>query len=347
MSSEELKKYLDNIYLIYFGGKGGVGKSSTSAATAAYLAKLNPDVRILLISFDMAHNLSDLFNTQIGDKITQILPNLWAIEPDAERYTEEFVTEFVEKAKQLAFTLPLVKKMTNLEDYINESFSAASIPLAVKNSIFFEEIITKAAEFDLFVVDMPPTGNMISIFEVPKTSLQLVLKNTLETMDKVMQFMGNLRKMNPFRWFKSSRDDQRNLARELLEMLKDLDRRGDLVSNLMKNNSSLRYVTIPERPSFEEIRRASKITNKYVRLDGIVINKINPPNCSCECCKRETKNQEKYIKLIEDEFSGKKIWKAQKLLDEAIGIDKLLELAKMLYEDQTYEDILRPNPKPS
>ncbi|MEX2682798.1 MAG: ArsA family ATPase, partial [Candidatus Sigynarchaeota archaeon] len=172
--------------LIFFGGKGGVGKSTTSAATAVYLAKLRPDKKIFLISFDIAHNLGDLFNMEIGDKITQVLPNLWAMEPDAERYTEDFVKVFVEKAKKLALDMPLVKKLTNLEQYIEESFSAASIPLAVKNSIFFDQILESENDFDMFIVDMPPTGNMVSIFEVPKTTMQVFLKSTLETMDKVL-----------------------------------------------------------------------------------------------------------------------------------------------------------------
>ncbi|MBN2153083.1 MAG: AAA family ATPase [Candidatus Lokiarchaeota archaeon] len=52
--------------LILFGGKGGVGKSTTSAATAVHLAKLAPEKRILLISFDMAHNLGDLFEIPLS-----------------------------------------------------------------------------------------------------------------------------------------------------------------------------------------------------------------------------------------------------------------------------------------
>ena len=98
--------------LIFFGGKGGVGKSTTSAATAIHLARMNPEKKIFLISFDIAHNLGDLFDMEIGDKITQVLPNLWAMEPDADRYAEDYLKDFVVKAKQLAYEMPLVKKLT-------------------------------------------------------------------------------------------------------------------------------------------------------------------------------------------------------------------------------------------
>ena len=332
-----------NIDILFFGGKGGVGKSTTSTATAIYLAKLNPKKKILLISFDMAHNLSDLFDTEIGDKITDILPNLWAIEPDAERYTEEFVAEFVEKSKELAYMMPLAKKITNIEEYIDESFSAASIPLAVKNSIFFEEVITNSDQFDVFVIDMPPTGNMISIFEVPKTTIQVFLKSTLETMDKVMDFIQGIRNINPINWFRNDHKKRRNIAKELVEMLKELDRRGDKINHLLQHNSSLRFVSIPERPSFEEIKRANDLVQKYVPLDGVVINKINPEGFKCKICERETENQKKYVKLIEEHFHGKTIWKSNKMEDEVIGMDQLLSFAKNLYGDENFNDILHPS----
>nr|MDO8115676.1 TRC40/GET3/ArsA family transport-energizing ATPase [Candidatus Sigynarchaeota archaeon] len=328
--------------LIFFGGKGGVGKSTTSAATAAYLAKLNPEKKILLISFDIAHNLSDIFNMEIGDKETKVLDNLWVIEPDADRYTEEFVKVFVEKAKELAYMAPLVKKITNLEQYIEESFSAASIPLAVKNSIFFEEIITKSNIYDVFVVDMPPTGNMISIFEIPKTTMQVFLKSTLETMDKVMDFMQTIRKFNPVFWFKPSSEKRRNIAKELVKMLKELDARGDKIMNMLKHNSSLRFVTIAERPSYEEIKRAAKLVEKYTRLDGVVINKIVPDGIDCRFCRKETEYQKKYISLIEETFHGKKIWKGYKLEEEAIGLDRILAFAKDVYQTEKFDEIVNP-----
>ncbi len=332
--------------LIFFGGKGGVGKSTTSAATAIYLAKLKPEKKIMLISFDIAHNLGDLFDMEIGDKITQVLPNLWAMEPDAERYTDDFVRVFVEKAKKLALDIPLVKKLTNLEDYIEESFSAASIPLAVKNSIFFEQILDTENDYDLFVVDMPPTGNMISIFEVPKTTMQVFLKSTLETMDKVLEFVAAMRKMNPINWFRPGANERRkNQAAELLGMLKELDRRNDRVMRLLKTMSSLRFVTIAERPSYEEIRRAADLVKKYVPLDGVVINKLNPDGIvDCKFCATETVHQKKYVKKIEEDehFKEKKIWRTWRIVDEVIGIEKLEAFAKSLYKDETFETIVRP-----
>ncbi|MHA1349262.1 MAG: ArsA-related P-loop ATPase [Promethearchaeota archaeon] len=83
--------------ILVLGGKGGVGKSSISAATAVLLSDLLPEKKILLISFDMAHNLSDLISQEIGNAITPIVNNLWAIEPDPNDYAERYTRDLVKK----------------------------------------------------------------------------------------------------------------------------------------------------------------------------------------------------------------------------------------------------------
>ena len=88
-------------YLIALAGKGGVGKSSISAATAVHLSYALPTKKILLVSFDIAHNLTDLFEVPIGNDITQLTNNMFAIEPDPTVYAENYVHELTEKTRQL------------------------------------------------------------------------------------------------------------------------------------------------------------------------------------------------------------------------------------------------------
>ena len=126
--------------IIVLGGKGGVGKSSISAATAVKLADLLPDKRILLISFDMAHNLTDLFNTEIGNKITLLSENLWAIEPDPNINAKKYTNNLITKMKALMKEMPIVGLIPQLETFMDTTFTADSIPLALKNAMFFQEI---------------------------------------------------------------------------------------------------------------------------------------------------------------------------------------------------------------
>ena len=74
--------------ILVFGGKGGVGKSTISCATAVKISDMLPNKKVLLISFDIAHNLTDIFGMEVGNELTTVKDNLWAIEPDPHRYAD-------------------------------------------------------------------------------------------------------------------------------------------------------------------------------------------------------------------------------------------------------------------
>ncbi|MHA2340029.1 MAG: ArsA-related P-loop ATPase [Candidatus Hodarchaeales archaeon] len=119
--------------IIVLGGKGGVGKSTISAATAIVLSDLLPDKRILLISFDMAHNLTDLFNSEIGNNLTPLTNNLWAIEPDPHKYAEKYTKNLISKMKALMREMPLVGLIPQIETFMDTTFTSDSIPLLRMN----------------------------------------------------------------------------------------------------------------------------------------------------------------------------------------------------------------------
>ncbi len=100
-----------------------------------------PDQKILLISFDIAHNLSDIFQVQIGTNLTQITANLWGIEPDPDVFAEKYSKALAEKTRQLMKSMPLSKFIPDLEKFIDDTFQAKLIPLALKNAIFFQSIL--------------------------------------------------------------------------------------------------------------------------------------------------------------------------------------------------------------
>jgi arsenite-transporting ATPase len=357
--------------LLVFGGKGGVGKSSISCATAAYLAELLPDQNVLLISFDIAHNLADIFKVDIGSKMTQITPNLWAIEPDPDIFAERYTKKLAEKTRQLMKSMPLVGLIPDLEKFINETFQAKSIPLALKNAIFFQSILDAdhpmvwmgekeqaslesefpSISFDIIVADMPPTGNMVALFEVPEDTMKHLLKYSLDIVSSVQEFLLKFQKLrkaiNPLNWFRNGQitQEQRNLAKEILALLHEMEARGQRISDLMKGIGSLRLVTIAEKPSFDEIQRAWELSKPYIELDAVHINRIIPEELGSESnfLQKQISLQQKYTKMIENSFDQFQIYKSRYLEDEPIGIDGILELAREIYKDNPAENILNPS----
>ena len=337
--------------IIILGGKGGVGKSSISAATALLLSKLLPNKRILTISFDMAHNLSDLYGTQIGNKLTPITNNLWGIEPDPDEYAEEYTRNIVEKMKKLFKKMPIVGYIPQIEEFIDNTFTADSIPLALKNAMFFQKILdaedlTQEIQFDFIVADFPPTGNMVALFEIPEDQVKVVLKYSLNFYNSIKESLKNVSRVfrniiKPF----GNNEERKELSVEVFNMLQDLEKRGERITELIHKIGSLRLVTIAEKPSFEEIKRARDMTKKYVSLDGVHINMLTPEKYTktCEFCNNMREIQVKYAGLIEQEFENLTIWRSKKLIKEPIGLEGLEELAKEIYGDNiTPGEILNP-----
>jgi arsenite-transporting ATPase len=332
------------------GGKGGVGKSSISAATAVLLSKLLPQKKILLISFDIAHNLSDLFKVSIGDKVTSLTNNLWGIEPDADSYAEKYTKDLIDKMKQLMKKMPLVGMIPQIEKFIDTTFTANSIPLALKNAMFFQKLLdaedpdNNNIQFDIIVADFPPTANMITLFEIPEDQIKVVLKYSLNFYNSIKGAIRQVSKMwrnivKPF----DNYEERRELGKEIFNMIVELEKRGERISELIHDIGSLRLVTIAEKPSFEEIKRARDLTAKYVTLEGVHINMIIPEPKKCDFCKNLREIQLKYTAEIEKEFKKLKIWQSEKLNKEPIGIEGLSILADEIYgENISADEILNP-----
>ena len=338
--------------IIVLGGKGGVGKSSISAATAVLLSDLLPDKKILLISFDMAHNLSDLLSKDIGNTITLITSNLWAIEPDANEYAEIYTKDLVQKMKALMKQMPLVGMFPQIEEFIDTTFTSDSIPLALKNAMFFQKILdaentqSQEAQFDIIIADFPPTANMITLFEIPEDQVKVVLKYSLNFYNSIKGAMQNFSKMfrQIFKPFNDDYEKRKELGKEIFNMMVDLEKRGERITELIHSVGSLRLVSIAEKPSFEEVKRARDLTNKYINLDAVHINMIIPKKHAkkCDFCGQISSIQQKYLSEINNEFKNIKIWESNRLIEEPIGLDGLRKLAGEIYEDGSTNDILNP-----
>lgn len=149
---------------IFFLGKGGVGKSTSSALQALALA--NAGARVLLVSLDPAHNQGDIFTRSIGSKPVSILPNLEVMEIDQERWIKRYLHRTQQQLKHTysylsAFNLDhhfkVLKYSPGLEEY--------ALLLA------FQHIMEKYSRYDYLLFDMPPTALALKFFNLPQLSL--------------------------------------------------------------------------------------------------------------------------------------------------------------------------------
>jgi anion-transporting ArsA/GET3 family ATPase len=217
--------------------------------------------------------------------------------------------------------------------------------LDAEDSIYRDKT-ADAIDFDIIVADFPPTGNMVALFEIPEDTVKVLLKYSLNVYNSIKGTIRGVTKIatkliKPF----GNKEERKALAEEVLDMLQQLEERGERISDLIKNRGTLRLVTIAEKPSFEEIKRARDLTKRYIQLDGVHINMLIPENAAKDCnfCQSLRSNQLKYTKEIEKEFEKLEIWRSNRLKTEPIGIEGLRTLAKEIYGDLTADKILEPN----
>jgi arsenite-transporting ATPase len=149
---------------IFFTGKGGVGKSTSAALHAVFLAEKG--YRVTLVSLDPAHNQCDIFERPFSDKARKVRSNLFVIEVDQEHWIKIYLKDVQQQINRTyayltAFNLEkhfdVIKHSPGLEAY--------ALLLAYKH------IRKTYADFDFIIFDMPPTALTLKFFSLPSLSL--------------------------------------------------------------------------------------------------------------------------------------------------------------------------------
>lgn len=308
----------ESLKLVFLGGKGGVGKTTTSCSLALAYAKEHPDKKVLLVSTDPAHSISDSLDQEIGSDPTPIsgFLNLEAREIDAGKLFDAF-----DKENQKTITTILDRGTYLDTDDINE-FVGLSLP-GIDELMALLEIarIVEENKYDLVVVDTAPAGHTLRLLELPN-----LLKSVIELLD-LMQDKHRTMVKSLTRKYKQDKTDEfiSNLANELsvlMKVLKDV------------TLSSFAPVVLPEALSVDETKWLEKELIKLkIPIEFIVVNRVLEPN-DCNFIQKRSSLQQKYLKQIQDAFKNYFIYQAPLFTNQIRGKDALLKyaLSLKLYE---------------
>lgn len=291
--------------IIFFGGKGGVGKTTCSASYALYEA--NRGLKTLLVSTDPAHSTSDIFEIKINDSITNILPNLDAIEISGEKESKKYMDSVRGSLKQIVS--PIIVKE------INKQIDAASISPGTEEAALFDKmieiIIEKADEYDKIVFDTAPTGHTVRLLSLPE-----LLGAWLDTLIQKRSKSVNLMSMA----LKGQKASNKELEND--EVIKVLKRRYDKVlqaKKIMIDNHQLSFIFVinAEKLPIDETVKAINILEKYnITVGGIIVNKLLPDNMQDEFWISKKEQETKYLNIIKETFKNKEIYTIPLLKDD-------------------------------
>ena len=303
--------------IILFTGKGGVGKTSISAATGMRCAELG--MSTLVMSTDAAHSLADSFETTLGDEPTPVTDGLFGLGIDVEQELKKNwgrIQAFIKRnlIRTAGFTEVIAEEFAVFPG-MEELFSL----LRLKR--FYE---TDA--YDVAIVDCAPTAGTIRMLSFPDIA-EWYMEKIFNIERRIMKFIRPV--VNPMIDLELPSDE---VFGNVEELYKRLDGMKDILSD--PSVSSVRLVMNPEKMVIRESQRAYAYLNLFgFPTDAVVVNRIFPAGAGGEYLARWRSIQEGYLQEVEDAFSPLPVMRSPFRDQEVVGIDILRAMADDLYGD--------------
>jgi arsenite/tail-anchored protein-transporting ATPase len=296
--------------VLFFGGKGGVGKTTSAAATALQASRSGK--RVLLVSTDPAHNTSDILGRPIGPEIIEVLPNLHALEVDAARESARYVEEVKARIKAL-FGHAILKEANRQIDL------AASMPAAEEVALFDRIgslIRGEDDRFDLLVFDTAPTGHTLRLIRMPE-----LMEAWIRALSRSRRAMLGV--------------DQDDKDDPILTSLGDrLERLREFRARLISPRvTAFVLVLNAERLPIEETARAlEQLDEAGVRVGALIVNRVLPPSSIDPFLIARQAQERVYLDEIDSRFADVPRLRVPQLPRDVHGIETLQTIAAALYQ---------------
>ena len=248
---------------VMFGGKGGLGKTTFSAATAWWLAKQGK--KVLVFSVDPQASLSDIFQQDIfGKGPVKVVDNLWAQEIDADRHIKEYQNEIRQKIRDM---YGLEEVPSEIEDYI----AATSAEPAMEESAIFDSVvdIVNQGDYDYYIYDLVPLGHALYYLSMAKVYDEWI--------GKITQLREEMREYEEVaaRMKRQKEVDEDEILRELQYIRSRINSASQILTD--RTRTAFFFVVTPEQMILIDTKKAAELFAKFdVPIGGYIVNRVLP-----------------------------------------------------------------------
>jgi len=308
---------------VMFGGKGGLGKTTFSAATAWWLARRGN--KVLVFSVDPQASLSDIFQRDIfGKGPVEIVDNLWAQEIDADRRVKDYQDEIRQKILDMY-------SLDKVPDEIEEYIEAASAEPAMEESAIFDSVVDIVVEgdYDYYIYDLVPLGHALYYLSMAKVYDEWIGKIThlREEMREYEEVAARIRR------------DQELQEDLILAELQDIRKRINAASRILtdREKTAFFFVLVPEEMVLIDTRKAAEMFARFdVPIGGYVVNRVLPEDLAVgdgvpAYLKNRLQMQERYLGEIDRSFGGEVLASVPELERDVTGLEMIEKLARIMY----------------
>ena len=298
--------------VLFFGGKGGVGK--TTSASAMALAASKAGKRVLLVSTDPAHSTSDIFERAIGPDPVPLLPNLHGLEIDGELEAKRYVVGVKERIKTI-FGHNIQKEANKQIDL------AASMPGAEEMALFDRIGSLVRGEddrFDLIIFDTAPTGHTLRLIRMPE-----LMEAWIRALSRSRQAMLGI-----------EQDDKSDPV--MISLTERLDHLREFRARLLSPRvCAFVLVLVAERLPIEETARAiDQLDDAGVTIGGLVINRVLPDTSPDPFLRARHEQELVYLDEIDRRFKSRARVRVPQLPSDVHGVTTLERLAGLLVTEK-------------
>ena len=314
-------KYPDRRYIM-FGGKGGLGKTTFSAATAYYLAKQGH--RTLVFSVDPQASLSDIFQRNIfGQGPVEIAPNLYAQEIDADRRIKEYQGEIRQKILDMY-------GMDKIPDEIESYIQAAAAEPAMEESAIFDAVvdIVVKGEYDYYIYDLVPLGHALYYLSMATVYDAWIgkithLREEMREYDKVAALMKRQQDL-----------DEDAILNELLYIKQRINTSSSILTD--KQKTAFFFVVVPEEMIILDTVKAAELFARFqVPLAGYVVNRVVPEELKNQEIPAYLRNriamQASSLQRVKEAFGENVLAYVPELERDVTGLGMIERLAKIMF----------------
>jgi arsenite-transporting ATPase len=305
---------------ILYTGKGGVGKTSVAAATALKAARAGK--KILVMSTDPAHSLSDAFDEEVGPEPKEMATGLFAQEMDHGRMIEDHWAEIQEYMT------------TFFEWQGTNSLAAEELAMLPGMDELFGLLMVRrhhdAGLYDALIVDAAPTGETLRLLSLPDQMSWYVEKifPVQRRAAKVIRPFARRTKVNSLPPLPE--DSFFGALQRFYEAVVGVE---DILTDAER--ASVRLVANAEKMVIAEARRAYTYLNLYdYRVDAVIVNRLLPDEVSDPYFEKWREAQGRHLALIEESFSPVPIFTARLFDREMYGLEALASLAEDVFDDE-------------
>lgn len=309
---------------IMFGGKGGLGKTTFSAATAFWLASQGH--KVLVFSVDPQASLSDIFQRDIfGKGPVPIMTNLWAQEIDADQHIKVYQQEIRQKILDMY-------GFDQVPDEIEQYIQAASAEPAMEESAIFDAVVDIVVEgsYDYYIYDLVPLGHALYYLSMAKVYDEWITKITKlrEEMREYEEMVARLKRE------KETEEDK--ILAELQYIRKRINTSSRILTD--KQKTAFFFVVVPEEMILIDTRKAADLFAKFdVPISGYVVNRVVPRELLSQnippYLRHRIEMQDRYLREIDRLFGAQVVARVPELERDVTGLAMIERLAGIMYGD--------------